>query len=162
MRIRFIIEAMGHRTIVSAACSTAIVLFTVTGSSQNRFPDGPGKAEVLKVCSGCHEPDNVFAYAQTAAEWAETLERMAQAGAEGTAEEWRLIELYLDANLALIPINNAASGELQRTMELTKAVADAVVKHRGDNGRFKTIDDLKKVPGLDAAKVDVRKDRFVF
>ena len=144
------------------AGSTAFLAWGGHVATQNRFPDGPGRVELQKVCSGCHEPDNVFAYAQTASEWAETLEKMAQAGAEGTAEEWRLIELYLDAHFALIPINTANSGELQRTMHIPKPVADAIVKYRAENGRFKTIDDLKKVTGLDAAKVEARKDRFVF
>ena len=47
-------------------------------------------------------------------------------------------------------------------LDITAAVADALVSYRQQNGPFKTLDDLKKVPGLDAAKVDARKVRVTF
>jgi competence ComEA-like helix-hairpin-helix protein len=43
-----------------------------------------------------------------------------------------------------------------------RATAEAIVKYRDERGRFGAIEDLKKVPGLDAAKVEARKDRLVF
>ena len=91
-----------------------------------------------------------------------TLATMARQGAEATDEEWRLVEQYLDVNLAIIRINAAAADEIHRTVDVTDTVADAVVKYRDQNGPFKSVDDLKKVPGLDAAKVDARKDRLIF
>jgi DNA uptake protein ComE-like DNA-binding protein len=36
------------------------------------------------------------------------------------------------------------------------------VKYREEHGAIASIEDLKKVPGLDAGKVDARKERFVF
>ena len=141
--------------------STVLVL-TIAGATQSRFPDAAGKAELIKVCSGCHEAETVFAHAQTAGEWAETLGRMAQLGAEGTPEEWRLIEQYLDTQLAMIRINAAAAEELQRTVDVAETVAKAIVKYRQEHGNFKSIDDLKKISGLDAAKVDARADRLIF
>jgi competence protein ComEA len=36
------------------------------------------------------------------------------------------------------------------------------VTYRQQNGSFKTLDDLKNVPGVDAAKVDARKARLSF
>jgi competence ComEA-like helix-hairpin-helix protein len=36
------------------------------------------------------------------------------------------------------------------------------VKYRAEYGNFKTLGDLKKVPGINAAKLDARKDRVVF
>ena len=116
----------------------------------------------MKVCSGCHEVETVFAHAQTAREWAETLASMAQLGAEGTPEEWRRIQQYLDAELALIAINKAAADEIQRTADVPEAVAQTIVTYRREHGNFKSIDDLKKVPGLEAAKADARKDRLIF
>jgi hypothetical protein len=34
--------------------------------------------------------------------------------------------------------------------------------YRDQQGGLKTIDDLKKAPGLDAAKIDALKDRLLF
>jgi competence protein ComEA len=137
-------------------------MVTIVAATQDRFPDGPGKTELVKVCAGCHDAEIVLANLKTPGEWSETLQTMAQLGAEATQDEWRLIERYIDTNLALILVNKAAAEELQLTMDVTPEVAAAIVKYRQDNGPFKTVDDVKKVPGVDAAKVDARTSRFVF
>jgi competence protein ComEA len=36
------------------------------------------------------------------------------------------------------------------------------VGYRLQNGTFKTLDDLKKVPGVDAAKLDAKRDLIDF
>ena len=40
--------------------------------------------------------------------------------------------------------------------------ASAIVKYRTDHGNFKTIDDLKKVPGLESVNLAGMKDRLAF
>ena len=45
---------------------------------------------------------------------------------------------------------------------LTKEQADAIVSTRTRQGDFHTLDDLKKVAGIDARALDERKDRIVF
>jgi competence protein ComEA len=40
--------------------------------------------------------------------------------------------------------------------------AAAIIEYRAKNGPFKSIEDLKKVPGIDAAKIEARKDRLTF
>ena len=129
---------------------------------QDRFPDGAGKAEVVRVCNGCHDAEIILANLKTAGEWTNTLHDMAEQGAEATPDDWKTIERYIDANFALIPVNKAGADELVRTMEVAPDVAAAIVKARQDNGAFKSVDDIKKVAGVDAAKVDARKSRFVF
>ena len=52
--------------------------------------------------------------------------------------------------------------EIQRTVDVTGAVAQAIVTYRREHGNFKSIDDLKKVPGLEAAKANARKNRLIF
>jgi len=153
---------MNRSTLFGVGWPSAMLVLTIVASTQDRFPDAPGKAELIKMCSGCHEAETVFAHAQTAGEWADTLANMAQLGAEGTQEEWRLIEQYLDAQLAMIAINKAAADEIRRTVGVSEAVAQAIVTFRREHGNFKSIDDLKNVPGLEAAKVDARKDRLIF
>jgi len=150
------------RMLPTLAVTTAACVATLTAALQDRFPDGPGRAEVVKVCSGCHDAEIVLANLKTPGEWAETLQNMAQQGAEATPAEWGLIEKYLDLNFALIVINKAAAEELQLTMDVTRDVADAIVKYRRENGPFKSVDDVKKVTGVDAGKVDARQSRFVF
>ena len=137
---------------------------TTSGSAakSSKFPDGPGKAALLKVCGDCHGPESAVAELKTRDEWNKTLDEMAANGAQGSDEEWNQILEYLDKNFSLILVNKADAKQLANTMDIPDATATAIVKYRDEQGRIATLDDLKKVPGLDAAKVDARKDRFVF
>jgi competence protein ComEA len=153
---------MVNRYIILCIGVCVAVLRSSPAATQDRFPDAPGKSVLIKTCGNCHEAEKVLAQALTADGWAETLTNMAQFGAEATEDEWRLIQQYLDSQLAVIAINKAADEEIQRTVEVPEAVARAIVAYRRDNGNFKSVDDLKKVPGLDAAKVESRKGRFIF
>ena len=47
-------------------------------------------------------------------------------------------------------------------LSLKRSQAKAVVTFREKHGNFKSLDDLKKVPGLDAAALDAKKERIVF
>jgi hypothetical protein len=70
----------------------ALLAMSAAVSSQDRFPDGPGKADVIKVCSGCHDAEIILANLKTPGEWNETLQNMATQGAEATPEQWKAIE----------------------------------------------------------------------
>jgi competence protein ComEA len=59
-------------------------------------------------------------------------------------------------------VNQATSAEFVSGLGLTSAEADAIVAYRKKNGDFKTIDELKKVPDIDAKKLDAKKDQLVF
>jgi len=154
---------MGTRS-KSIACGLSFLYawFIMAAAAQDRFPEGPGKSDLMKVCSGCHDAEIVLSHLQTPAEWTDTFQKMVDLGAEATNEQWRAIEQYIDTNLALIAINKSPAAELQLTMDCTPEVAAAVVKFRQENGPFKSVDDVKRVAGLDGAKVDARKSRFVF
>jgi competence protein ComEA len=154
---------MAHRWILlSSVVIWFCALSIATLLGQDRFPDGPGKPELIKVCNGCHDAQIVLANLKTPAEWTETLQNMADQGAEATQDEWRLIQQYLSANIALIAVNKATADDLQVTMDLSADLAAAIVKYRQEKGAFKSLDDVKKVPGLDPAKLEARQARFVF
>jgi competence protein ComEA len=159
---RGIIGAVIRTTIFVGGVFSAVLVLTIAAATQDRFPDAPGKPVLLKVCSSCHEAEKVLAQSLTADGWAENLLNMAQFGADATDEEWRVIQQYLDSQLATIVINKATADEIRRTVDVSEAVAQAVVTYRREHGDFKSVDDLKKVPGLEAAKVEARKDRLIF
>lgn len=140
----------------------ALLATSVAVSSQDRFPDGPGKADVMKVCSGCHDAEIILANLKTPGEWNETLQNMATQGAEATSEQWKLIEQYIDVHFAMVMVNKAPADEIQLALDVPADVAAALVKYRQDKGPFKSSDDVKKVPGIDAAKVDAAMSRLVF
>jgi competence protein ComEA len=130
------------------------------------FPEGPGKATLLKVCGTCHSPDNVIADGQDRAGWESTITKMAGFGADATDEQFTEILDYLTKNFppasAPVNVNKATAAQLQSGLGLTAAESDSVIKYREKNGDFKTIDDLKKVPDVDAKKLDAKKDHLAF
>jgi competence protein ComEA len=129
------------------------------------LPAGPGKDSLIRVCSSCHSPDNVIANGQDRSGWENTINKMAGFGAVASDEEFTEILEYLVKNFpanAPINVNKATAAQLESGLGFTTVEAEAVVQYRGKNGDFKSIDDLKKVPDLDAKKVDAKKDRLAF
>ena len=130
------------------------------------FPAGAGRDTFLRVCSKCHSPDNVRANGQDRQGWENTITKMAGMGATATDDEFTSILDYLVKNFppqaSKTNVNKATAAELQSGLGLSPAEAGAIVQYREKNGDFKSIDDLKKVPGVDAEKLDEKKDQIAF
>ena len=59
----------------------AVALFIVVSTAHSTFaqdtlPEGPGKAQVLQLCSACHEAAKATSVKLTREGWVETLDRM--------------------------------------------------------------------------------------
>jgi len=126
------------------------------------LPPGPGRDALIKVCGDCHGAESAVAQFKTHDEWTKTLDEMSNNGAQGTDDEWNQIAAYLDKHYSLIVVNKATAESLATTLDVAPEVAEAIVRRRTDKGPFKTIDDLKVVPGVAAASIDARKDRLIF
>ena len=61
-----------------------------------------------------------------------------------------------------INVNKAQAIDLESGLSLKRSQAAAIIQYREKNGPFKSIADLKKVPGVDVAKIEAKKDRLVF
>ena len=78
-------------------------------------------------------------------------------------EELDLVVKYLAKNFGpKVSVNKADASDLVSGLSLSEKDAGAIVSYRKDHGNFKTLDDLKKVPGVDAQKLDSAKDRIMF
>ncbi len=127
------------------------------------LPDGPGKDTLIRVCGDCHSPDNVIANGQDRTGWENEITKMAGFGAQGTDEDFTAILDYLAKNFpATVNVNKATAAQLQTGLGITAAQAAAIEAYRKENGDFKNIDDLKKVPELDAKQLDAKKARIAF
>jgi len=131
-------------------------------AAQDRFPEATGKAALLKVCSNCHTAESVVQSLRTRQEWSDVVDQMARFGAEANDQEFEQILAYLVKYFSPIPINKATAKDLQTALEIPADVADAIVAYRAEKGDFKTVDDVKKVPGIEAGKIDALRLRFVF
>jgi len=69
----------------------------LTGAD-DKFPDGPGKALLLKICTQCHTADPIAALHRTRDEWKDTVDAMKGYGADATDEELGIILDYLVKN----------------------------------------------------------------
>jgi competence protein ComEA len=132
-----------------------------------QLPEGPGKAETEKLCSQCHEVERSIAPRQDRAAWQSTVDKMVSLGAKGTDKEFALVVEYLAAHypadaVPRLNVNKARQIELESALSLPRSQAAAIIEYRTKHGDFKSIDDLKKVPGVDAAKIDAKKDRLTF
>lgn len=130
--------------------------------SDSRFPAGPGRDVLFRVCSNCHGPESVLGHIKTLGEWSNTLDEMANNGAEASDEEWNQILTYLDRNYSPIFINKATAKDLESALDVPSAVAEAIAQRRVDIANYASIDELKQIPGISASAIDARKDRFVF
>jgi competence protein ComEA len=130
-----------------------------------QFPEGPGKEVTLQLCGNCHDANIIRAHRESRDEWIATIQKMMAAGAQGTEEQFTAVLDYVSKNFGpavTINVNEASAGELAQGLGLTGQEAAAIVKYRTDKGRFKTLEDLKKVPDLDFKKIEAQKDRLQF
>ena len=77
------------------------LLFVPAGQArptQDRFPEGPGKATFIMVCAMCHDVDRVATYRYSRDEWKDLVDSMKAMGGEATDEEWTSIVDYLAKN----------------------------------------------------------------
>ena len=95
-------------------------------------------------------------------EWEETVEHMVSIGAEGSADELKAVMRVLLRTWTRVNVNTATAAQLSLVLDLSEATAQALVKYRSDHGNFKSFADLKKVPGISAAKLEARKNRIAF
>ena len=143
---------------------TTIFLSTIAWP---QLPDGPGKAEVQKLCVGCHELDRSISKRQDRDGWQTTLTKMTALGMKATDEEIRAMVEYLAKaypadDLPPINMNKAKAIELESGLSLRRSQAAAVIAYREKHGPFKSIEDLRKIPGIDFARIVAKKDRLAF
>ncbi len=150
-----------------AVCPTMLLVLLAANIAHAQLPDGPGKAETEKICSQCHELERSISLHQDRDAWQATMNKMVGLGAKGTDKEFQLVVDYLAKNYpgeeaSKIDVNQAEAIEFESGLSLKRSEAAAIIQYRTKHGNFKSIEDLKKVPGIDAAKVEAKKDRLLF
>lgn len=147
--------------------SFAGIFLTFSSTLWAQLPDGPGKAEVEKICTQCHELQRAISLHQDYDGWAGTVGKMISLGAQGTNKDFTLIVEYLAKNypgepLPTVDVNTARAIDFEALLTIRKSQSARIIAYREKNGPFKSIEDLEKVPGIDPAKIEAHKDRLVF
>jgi competence protein ComEA len=147
--------------------SCALILFGSLAKSAD-LPDGPGKLTVQRVCGTCHAAQIVMGRKASKEGWERIVVDMADKGATATDAEFDQVIAYLAKNFpdtgapTKINVNTAAAGDLAATLEIAGDLAAEIVKYRSEKGNFKSVEDLKKVPGLSEKKVEEKKGLLTF
>lgn len=79
---------LSARLIVILWCAAALSRAAV-------LPDGPGKAETVQLCGGCHSLDQATSLRQNQAGWAGTISKMVNLGAQGSDADFNRVLKYL-------------------------------------------------------------------
>jgi competence protein ComEA len=153
-------------TLAATSCLAQAAAPASPAAQTNQYPElpnGPGKDTLIQVCGQCHSPDNGLANGQSREGWEATITKMAGFGAQGSDQDFTAILDYLTKNFPTpTNVNKATAAELVSGLSLSQADADAIVAYREKNGNFKSVDDLKKVPGVDTKKLDAEKTWLAF
>ena len=148
-----------------AALSWCVSLAGGTPAAQSGsvgdLPPGAGQETVLAICGDCHDPD-VADQRRTRREWESVVEDMAERSGVATGEEIETIVQYLAVQFGRVNINTAPPADLEAIVGLSESDAKAIAAFRAREGNFETLEDLRKVPGVDVAKIEERKDRIAF
>ena len=157
-----------HGALLTLACALFVSSWwTQSSAGQSTPPDAPGKLELQKICKGCHELEKAFSIKQDRNGWQATMEKMISFGMKSTDNEYKAVLEYLVTHYAAdevpkVKVNKATAIELESGLSLKRSQAKAVIEYRTKNGPFKSIADLKKVPGIEAEKIEAQKDRLTF
>ncbi len=116
------------------------------------LPDGPGKAATIRICGKCHAIEKAVSLRQDEDAWTDTIAKMVKMGAQGSDDEFNAVLEYLTKNFGPevappININKADSVDLESSLVLTRTEAAALIHCRSEKGPFKSIDDLRNIPG---------------
>lgn len=126
------------------------------------LPEAPGKEVLARVCSVCHGLDYVVPSDRTATQWRDTLATMKTAGALASDEEWKLMAEYVMANIAYLNVNKATAEDVRLVFAVEDKIAKGIVAYRDGQGGFRTIEDLKQAPDVDAKRIEALKGRLIF
>jgi competence protein ComEA len=135
------------------------------GDDAKMLPDGTGKELVVKTCLECHDSSSFRKRRFNEDKWTETVGLMADQGAHATDDQQAIIVAYLVQNFgpdSKVRINTAPATEIRVVLSFTNEESKAIVAYRDQHGDFKDLRDLLRVPGLDSAKVEAKKDMLAF
>ena len=153
---------MNTCTVSLTLVTLAGALYAAQGVDPSTLPPSADRELLFRVCSECHGIEDALVERRPASEWRSVADDMIRRGAQATDDEIKTIVTYLSVHAGRVNVNRASADDLKAVLELSKEQADAIVAFRTQKGEFHVIDDLKKVPGMDATAIDGRKERIVF
>ncbi len=140
-----------------------VLCIGIAPGAQDQTKTDDGKALVNRACAKCHGLASVMRERNSRGRWSDIVDDMIARGAEVSDADFEKVVDYLAKNLGpRINVNKATAEQLYDGVGVCGDAAAAIVSYRNKNGSFKTLEELKKVPSLNAADLDSKKDRLDF
>lgn len=133
---------------------------TIAAGAQQ--PDDKDAAVYLRLCSTCHDSARVLANRRTRTQWEEVIQKMVERGAQGTEDEFYVVQEYLLRVSGRVNVNRAVAQDIAVVLGITEKDADAIVAYRKANGDFVDFDALCKIPGIDVEKLTQAREAVSF
>jgi len=148
-------------SVVGLLSATALVAL-----AQVQLPDAPGKDETVRMCGTCHEVERATSVRLSREGWQDTIAKMVDLGAKASDEERTTVLNYLAEHFKgeaprPLNLNTATAIELESIVGLLRKESAAWIAHRKTSGPCKSLDDVKKAPGVPFKKIDEHRDRLV-
>ena len=89
-----------------AAATAAILLLgmaptALAADPNDTLPDGPGKAELIGGCTGCHDATTISGQARTPDAWERVIGQMINDGADLTPDQQAAVYAYVVKNFGV-------------------------------------------------------------
>ena len=140
-------------------CAGSIALLFL---SAGQLSAEDGATLYKQICATCHEIETVISSRRTRIGWERTAEDMIARGAEGSDEEMDAVVEYLAAYFGKVNVNTATAEQLAKSLDLSAKEAQAISVYRERNGKIKDFEELKKVPGVGAEKLQAKRGLIAF
>lgn len=123
--------------------------------------DPADSVAVQQVCTACHAASQFLGTPRSSGRWEQVFAQMTRFGAHPSDEQVDRIVRYFQRNLMVVNVNTSPYEELGPTLQTDPAVTTAIVMRRAQH-KFRDIDDLAAVPGVDRSVLEMLKDRLQF
>jgi competence protein ComEA len=158
----------GHRFRPAASFGTGLCFMAMLASSA-RSAGGPAPSPQLvrevkslqAVCGKCHDLQIVLNTPRSLDDWRDTMQKMVDRGASGTDDQYDDILDYLHRTMTTIDINSADADELATVLAVPDSAVKLIIARRAGK-KFADLNDLKSIPGVDAAIVDAKAKLIYF
>ena len=139
-------------------CMVAAVL--LAGALSAADPD-PNLEAVQTVCGRCHTTAVFLDKPRSWDRWNDVFADMTQRGANGTDEQLERVTVYFLENLTFVNINTSPADEIAGVLGVGDEVSGAIIASR-QRQPFTNLAELRAIPGVDPAKLELRKSRILF
>jgi len=136
--------------------ATAFVAATALAAE----PD-PNLEAVQTVCGRCHSTAVFLDKPRSWDRWNDVFADMTQRGANGTDEQLERVTTYFLEHLTIVNVNTSPAEEIAGVLGVGDDVAGAIIARR-QRQPFANLAELGAVPGVDPAKLELRKSRILF